>query len=515
MMRLSALLASSMFVLLVLAPSVSASGYPDRGKALASLSPASDYSDVLRTRPRAISIMRTRAQGFVPSAELHDYAKSVLMREIAALPLPPSFQPDVHVLAAPEFSALCTPDGTVIITVGLLEQLENEDELAFVLGHEVSHAILRHHDSDWLARSQYYAVVNAAAVDSVAQQASGAIGAGNAKNIARGLDVMQHLYRLSSNVLAPQMTRSQEDQADALGYDLMVRAGYDPEAALSVMDKLAQQEGEAARAAAQAKASAQQGGGASSSVGSALLGGLNNFAAGGFSVAALTNRDTVTDLALNVFDAAVDSISDEASSHHPAKEREDLLSSYAFREYRDLAPRNPRPLPWSAESTSPAKPQLTALLAHYSAAEDAAAYVADASASTAARAAAAVSRATAAPTVDHAYTEFVAAEFYDGANKMPLSDVALQKAVKGPEPSWEVYARLIDRYVAQNDYAHAQALMGEAVARFDNSPVLLPKRIAILHGMGNDAEAESLLPQCQGYDIRELTEECKKAAGKV
>jgi predicted Zn-dependent protease len=416
------------------------------------------------------------------------------------------------VLAAPEFSALCTPDGTVIVTVGLLEQLENEDELAFVLGHEISHAILRHHDSDWLARSQYYAVVNAAAVDSVAQKASGAIGAANANNVARGLDVMQHLYKLSANVLAPQMTRSQEDEADALGFDLMIRAGYDPEAPLSVMDKLAAQEAEAARAAAQAKAAERQNGGGSS-VGTALLGGLNKFAASGFSVGSLTDKDTMTDLAINVFDAAVDSMSDQAASHHPAKEREDLLSAYAFREYRDLVPRNPRPLPWSPESTSAAKPRLTALLAHYSAAEDAAAYVADATTASPQKAALAVSRATAPPTSDHAYTQFVAAEYYQGANQVPLSDAALQKAVKGPEPSWEVYARLIDRYVAQNDYARAQAVMGEAVRRFDDSPVLLPKRIAILHEMGNEPEAQGLLPQCQSYDIRELMDECKKAAG--
>jgi Zn-dependent protease with chaperone function len=514
MMRLSALATLVAIALLLAASPASASGYPGRGKSLAGLAPASDYNDLVRTRPRALSIMRTRAQGFVPSAELHDYVKSVLMRELAGIALPPSFQPDVHVLAAPEFSALCTPDGTVIVTVGLLEQLENEDELAFVLGHEISHAILRHHDSDWLARSQYYAVVNAAAVDSVAQKASGAIGAANANNVARGLDVMQHLYKLSANVLAPQMTRSQEDEADALGFDLMVRAGYDPEAPLSVMDKLAEQEAEAARAAAAAKAAAQNNGGGSS-VGNALLGGLNKFAASGFSVSSLTDKDTMTDLAINIFDAAVDSMSDQATSHHPAKEREDLLSAYAFREYRDLAPRNPRPLPWSPESTSAAKPQLTVLLAHYSAAEDAAAYVADATTASPQKAALAVSRATAPPTHDHAYTEFVAAEYYESANKVPLSDAALQKAVKGPEPSWEVYARLIDRYVAQNDYGRAQAVMGEAVTRFDNSPVLLPKRIAILHGMGNDAEAQSLLPQCQGYDIRELMDECKKAAGQV
>ncbi|HEY3638650.1 MAG TPA: M48 family metallopeptidase [Rhizomicrobium sp.] len=512
--RISAIAALAMFSV---ATTASGSGYPDRGKAIADVSPASDYGDLVRTRPRAISIMRARAQGFVPSAELHDYVRGVLMRDLAGMKLPASFQPDIHVLAAPEFTALCTPDGTVIVTIGLLEQLENEDELAFVLGHEISHAIYRHHDSDWLTRAQYYAVVNGAAVDSMAKHASSVIGRSNAANISRGFNVMEHLYKLSANVLAPQMTRSQEDQADALGFDLMVHAGYDPEAVLSVMDKLAEQEAEAQRAAEQAKkAEDADGGGKSvSSMGSALLGGIGNLASSGFSVSSLAHNDQLADVAVTAFDSAVDSMSDQAASHHPAKERADLLSAYAFREYRDLAPASPKPLPWSPASNSPVKLQLTALLSHYAAAEDAAAYVADPNSTTADKAQSALQRATMPPTGDHAYTEFVASEYYDGANKSQLSEVALQKAVKGSEPSWEVYARLIDVYVARNDYPHAQALMTEAVTRFDNSPVLLPKRIAILHGMGNDAEAEKLLPQCKGYDIRELDDECTKAAGKA
>jgi len=517
MMRRISLVALAAGAILAFPFHASASGYPGRGKSIQDLSPASDYSDLLQTRTRALGIMRARAQGFVPSPELHDYVRSVLMRDLAGVPLPASFQPDVHILAAPEFTALCTPDGTVIVTIGLLEQLENEDELAFVLGHEISHAIYRHHDSDWLARSQYYAVVNAAAVDDVAQHASIAIGAANASKVARGFDVMQHLYKLSANVLAPQMTRSQEDQADSLGFDLMVRAGYDSEAALSVMDKLARQEAEAARAAEQAKAaeaSSGGGGNSASSMGSTLLSGLGKLASNGFSVSSMAKNGDMTDFAFTVFDSAVDSMSDEAASHHPATEREELLSAYEFREYRDILPVNPKPLPWSPLSSSPLKPRLTALLSHYSAAEDAAGYVADAGSSTPARAQAAVQRSTAAPTHDHAYTEFVASEFYGSAGKPQLSELALEKAVKGPEPSWEVYSRLLDVYMARNDYARAEALMNEAVIRLDNSPVLLPKRIAILHAAGQDAEAAKLLPQCNGYDIRELKSECEKASGK-
>ncbi len=72
--------------------------------------------------------MRTRGQGFVPSPELHAYAQGVMMRLLKGVNLPPSFRPEVHVLATPEFTGECTPDGTLIVSVGLLELLETEDE---------------------------------------------------------------------------------------------------------------------------------------------------------------------------------------------------------------------------------------------------------------------------------------------------------------------------------------------------------------------------------------------------
>lgn len=498
-------------------PAALADGYPSHGKAIDTLSPASDYADLQPGRPRALGIMRARAQGFVPSPELHDYVEGVLMRDVAALKMPASFKPDVHILAAPEFTALCTPDGTIIVTVGLLEQLENEDELAFVLGHEVSHYIYRHHDSDWFERSQYYMVMNGVAVDDIAKSAPFGVSAANSGNIARGLDVAQHVYKLSSNVLAPQMERGQEDAADALGFDLMVKAGYDPEAPLALMDILAIQEAEADKAAQQAKAAedAKNSNSSSSSGGGELFGGLGGIASGGIGALGNISRGNWTDLGISVFDFAVDSMSEQATSHHPAKVREGLLSAYEFREYRDAAPLAPTPLPWSAESKSPLKAKLTTLLAHYAAAEDAAGFVADQSSTSPVVAQAAVQRAVTVPTSDHAYTEYVAAEYFDTKNQQQMSEAALVKATNGPEPSWEVYSRLLDIYIARNDYARAEALMAQAVARFDNSPVLLPKRIQILHLMGQQAEAEKLLPQCDGYDIKELTAECKKMAGKA
>ena len=107
--------------LVLAAPAAQArdSGYPSKGKALDQLSPASDYTDVMQGRPRALGIMRARANGFVPSPVMHDYVRGVLARLLRGVPLPPTFNPDVRILAAPEFSALCTPDGTIVLTIGL------------------------------------------------------------------------------------------------------------------------------------------------------------------------------------------------------------------------------------------------------------------------------------------------------------------------------------------------------------------------------------------------------------
>jgi Zn-dependent protease with chaperone function len=406
------------------------------------------------------------------------------------------------VLAAPEFSALCTPDGTIIITIGLLEQLDNEDELAFILGHEVSHAIYRHHEKDWSKKAQYFAVVNGAAVQGIADAAMAAGASGS--DVARGLDIAVHLSRLSANVLGPRMSKDQEDAADALGFDLMMRAGYDGEAATAVMDKLAAQEAEAAAAAREAHDAAKRdkhGSGGGFSLGN-VMGAVNNAMSGNW-----------TDVAIFAFDSYVDNMSEEAVAHHPAPERLKLLSNYAFHEYRDTLPAAPTPLPWAEGNKTKDGIAMTAMLAHYAAAENAAAYLADASQGSPDSARSEVTRSSTAPTSDHAYTQFVAYEYYDKNGNKPQSEAALVRAANGPEASWEIYSRLIDLHMARSDWSGAMTLMDQATVKFEDSPVLLPKHIQILAGSGDRGGAQALLPKCKSYKIDELYDACKKAAG--
>jgi predicted Zn-dependent protease len=220
--------------------------YPARGKALEALQPAADYSGLTAQRPRSVAIMRARAHGYVPSPELNAYLKSVLTRLLTDVALPASFTPDVRVLAAPDFNALCTPDGTIVVSMGLLGQIQSEDELAFIMAHEVSHAILRHHGSDWFTKTQYYAIMNVSSLNEMATQVQAATaGTGipgsniNLGNVQRGLDIASKIYALSENVIAPQFQQGQEDEADALAIDLMIKAGYSPAGAGAALERLA------------------------------------------------------------------------------------------------------------------------------------------------------------------------------------------------------------------------------------------------------------------------------------
>jgi tetratricopeptide (TPR) repeat protein len=322
--------------------------------------------------------------------------------------------------------------------------------------------------------------------------------------------VAQHLAKLSGNVLMPQMERGQEDAADALGLDLMIKAGYDPEAPFSVMDKLTEQEAETSHAAAKAKASTSKSGHAVTN----LLKGLSNITGGVETLlsGAKPSAAQMTNAAILVFDSAVDNMAKDSTTHHPAKDRADLLSAYEFREYRSILPAAPTPLPWSSKSQSALGPQLTPMLAHYTDAENAAAFIADSRQGSEETTQADVQRSITAPTMDHAYTEYVAAEYYARLGQEPRTVTALLNAVNGPEPSWAVYSRLADTYIAHRDFSKAKELMDRAVTQFDDSPVLLPKRITLYHLQGRDDDAGQLILKCQSYNIDALNDECKNAA---
>jgi beta-barrel assembly-enhancing protease len=118
-------------------------------------------------------------------------------------------------------NAFALPGGQIFITRALFDRLENEAQLAGVLGHEIGHVVGRHSAAQ-MAKSQ----LGAALVTGVAVGASGEDGAGRyAGAVAAAANQMAQL----------RYGREDESQGDSLGLRYMAQADYDPSEMLNVM----------------------------------------------------------------------------------------------------------------------------------------------------------------------------------------------------------------------------------------------------------------------------------------
>jgi predicted Zn-dependent protease len=132
---------------------------------------------------------------------------------------------EFYVLDDPEtINAFALPGGPVFITTGLLSQLDEEDEVAGVLAHEIVHVLARH-GAERMAQSE------------LTNGLVGAVGvaSGNA-NAAQTAAVIGQLVNMSYG-------RDDELQSDGIGVCLMIDAGYDPEGMIEVMQVLAEASG--------------------------------------------------------------------------------------------------------------------------------------------------------------------------------------------------------------------------------------------------------------------------------
>lgn len=116
-------------------------------------------------------------------------------------------------------NAFSVPGGYIFIFKGLMDALANDDELAFVISHELAHIVARHH----IKRLQAAWGMNLLVLAS-----SQAKGAGDLP-----LGVSNALVFILAG-----FAQDDELQADALAIQYAGKAGYDPTAAVTVLNKL-------------------------------------------------------------------------------------------------------------------------------------------------------------------------------------------------------------------------------------------------------------------------------------
>ena len=125
------------------------------------------------------------------------------------------------IIDTPSINAFAAPGGIVLVTRGLYEILDTEDELASVLAHEIAHVNRQHH----------YNVIK--------QQKLVEFGANVAQSsVSRNSDISRRLANVGADVIARGLDKDAEFEADRDAIVLAARAGYDSASILATLERL-------------------------------------------------------------------------------------------------------------------------------------------------------------------------------------------------------------------------------------------------------------------------------------
>ena len=166
-----------------------------------------------------------------------------------------NFEYTFRIMNDPLINAFSIPGGYVYVNTGLLDILQNEDELAAVLAHEIQH-VEGHHLIKQIHQAQASQVagtiggmligvaLGVAVGAATAPSSSGAYAAPNpwqtqlqSMAIDSAVQLGQGMGEVMSISMITGYSKNQELEADARGLDMMKKAGYDPQGMVSMFKR--------------------------------------------------------------------------------------------------------------------------------------------------------------------------------------------------------------------------------------------------------------------------------------
>ncbi len=128
---------------------------------------------------------------------------------------------EVNLIGSNQINAFCMPGGKIAFYSGILEQLKlTDDEVAMVMGHEIAHALREH------------------ARERMGKNAATSIGATVLGQLFGLGQLGQTVTNYGAQLLTLQFSREDESEADLVGMELAARAGYNPQAGVSLWNKM-------------------------------------------------------------------------------------------------------------------------------------------------------------------------------------------------------------------------------------------------------------------------------------
>ena len=130
---------------------------------------------------------------------------------------------ELNLITSKELNAFCMPGGKVAVYTGIVDQLRlTDDEIAMIMGHEMAHA-LREHARARIAKSQ--------GTGTLLSLGAQLLGLGQLGDVAASI---------GTQLLTLRFSREDETDADLVGLEIAARGGYNPQAAISLWQKMAQ-----------------------------------------------------------------------------------------------------------------------------------------------------------------------------------------------------------------------------------------------------------------------------------
>ncbi len=166
-----------------------------------------------------------------------DHPQVLRLRRIAKELIPHSYdwnprardwQWEVNLIGANQINAFCMPGGKIAFYTGILNQLKlTDDEVAMVMGHEIAHA-LREHARERMGKA-------------TATNGLATIGS-TVASVFFGVSpqITDLVAKQGANLINLKFSRDDETEADLVGMELAARAGYNPEAGVTLWQKMSE-----------------------------------------------------------------------------------------------------------------------------------------------------------------------------------------------------------------------------------------------------------------------------------
>lgn len=163
--------------------------------------------------------------GLYPDSAMNAYVSEIGQRLAVGLGEIP-FEFHFHVVDMPEPNAFALPGGYIYVSRGLLCLINEEDELAGVMGHEMVHVTKRHSVKQ----------MNQGIIPGLLKIPGALIGGLVNEELGQ---ILNTPIDLGSNLFLSSYSRKQESESDELGIKLAAQAGYDPIKLGVVLESLA------------------------------------------------------------------------------------------------------------------------------------------------------------------------------------------------------------------------------------------------------------------------------------